>query len=278
MFKKDKPQEVEKLKNLIKDYSVIGILNMQGLPAKQLQKIKMDLSDRAVIRMSKKNLIKRALEETNKDYYEKVKDYLKNEVALLLSNENPFKLYKFLKDNKSPAPAKAGQLAKKDIIIKKGSTGLPPGPAISTLGKLNLKTSVQDGKIAVLQDKTVCKEGEEITSDMVDVFSLLKMEPMEIGLDLKAAIEDGIVYDRSVLDVDQEEYKQMLEKAVAQAFNLSINSDYPTKETIEVMITKSVQEAKAMAIEANIMDKEIIGDIIAKAIAESKALENKIND
>ena len=277
MLKKEKPKEVEKLVNLIKGYSVIGILNMHAMPAKQLQKIRDALRDKAKIRMSKKNLIKKAFEKAKINGIDKLEKYLKGELSLILTNENPFKLYKYLKKNKTPAAAKAGQVATKDILIEKGPTQFSPGPAISTLQKIGLKTTVQNGKIAILKDKVVCKKGEEITPEMVDVFSLLKIEPMEIGLELEAVLENGTVYDKNVLNIDEEEYLNKLTRAIHQAVNLSVGICYPTPLTIELIVAKCFAEAKTLAIEASIFDKEIIGDLILKAIQESEGISQKIN-
>lgn len=61
-----KIREVEELKNLIDQYPVIGIANLVGIPAKQLQQIRNKLRGEAVIRVSKKTLIKIALEKVIK--------------------------------------------------------------------------------------------------------------------------------------------------------------------------------------------------------------------
>jgi len=273
MFKKDKPEEVKKLAELMQKYQVIGILNMHAMPAKQLHNIRGDLKGRALIRVAKNNMIKRALDIADKPNIKQLKDKLAGPCALLLTNENAFRLARYLDKMKMPAAAKKGDIAKKDIIIPKGPTAHAPGPAISTLQKVGLKTSVVDGKINVMQDKVVCKAGEEITDDMVNVFSLLKIEPMEIGLDIVCVWENGTIYERDVLTIDEKEYLNKLTTAIQQAFNLSLNIGYPTKQNIELMLKKCFIEAKSLALEACILDKEIIGELLAKAVAEAKALE-----
>ena len=276
MVKQEKMQEVEEVKQLLNSYSVIGVLNMHKLPARQLQQIRHSL-DKTVIKMSKKTLLAMAIDGADKNNLSKIKDNLSGSVALLLSNDNPFKLFKILKENRSPASAKVGDIATKDIIIQKGSTGLSPGPAISTLQKIGLKASVQGGKIAILQDKVVCKAGEIITEDTAAVLGLLKIEPLEIGLNLTVAYEDGIIYVKNDLDIDVDAYINEIQKGVQQAFNLSINTGYPTKQTIELMIQKTFMETKSLCIEAGILEKDFIDDILIKAIREAKSLEGLVN-
>ncbi|MBI4018342.1 MAG: 50S ribosomal protein L10 [Candidatus Aenigmarchaeota archaeon] len=267
-----KERELEELVRLIKAYSVVGILNMHKMPARQLQKIRDSLRGAAVMKMSKKNLLVRAFEKSG---LENLKEKLSGEPALLLTNENPFRLYKLLKESRSPAPAKAGDVASKDIVVAKGPTPIAPGPAISTLQKVGLKTSVQAGKIAVMQDRAVAKAGETITDDMVNVFNMLKMEPMEIGLDLLVARQDGVMYEKSVLDVDVSSYINELAAGAQKAVNLSVNTGYPTKLTIELIIRKAFSEARTLCVEANIIEKQFIDDVLLKAVRESMALQQK---
>lgn len=278
MLKRDKPQELNKVVDLVKKYNVIGILDMHKLPTKQAQQIKKSLEGKAVFRMSKKTILTRALQAAGKTNLEQLTEKIKHEPALILTNENPFKLFATLKKSRMPTSAKPGDIAPMDIVIPKGPTSLSPGPAITTLQKVGLKTSVQGGKIAVLMDKVACKSGDMITADMVSVFSLLKIEPMEIGIEVVAAYEDGIVYGKDVLDVDVDSYKSQIMDCVHKAVNLSVNIGYPTKLTIELMIQKAFNEAKNLCIESNAIEKDFIDDVLRKAALEAKCLEAKLNN
>jgi len=272
MLKKDKPQEIEKIKNLLNEYSVIGLIDMKGLPGKQLQNIREQLRGKAVIRMSNKNLLKFALKSIDKDL-SKIEERIKGEAALILSNENPFKLFKILKENRAPATAKAGQVPNKNIVAQKGSTGIAPGPAISAFQKLKIKTSVQAGKIAIINDTVVCKSGETVTADMVSLFSLLKLEPMEIGLSMILAWEDGIIYEKNVLDIDADEYVANIQRSVQECIALSVEIGWITKDTAHAAISKAFREAKELCLECSIIEKEFIDEVLMKAVREAKALE-----
>jgi large subunit ribosomal protein L10 len=274
MVRQEKVSEVGELKTLIEKYPVVGIISMHKLPGRQLQSIRHKIN--AKIKMNKKTITLRALDLSGKKDILKLSDKLTGSTALIFSEESPFKLFRILKENRSPAAAKAGDVATRDITIQKGSTGLPPGPAISVLQKIGLKASVQGGKIAVLQDKVVCKPGEKISADVAGVLSLLKIEPLDIGLDMICAYEDGIIYDRSVLDVNVEDYISDIQKCVSQAVNLSVNTGYPTKLTIEMMVQKAFNETKSLCIETNVVEKDFIDDVLIKAINHAKALESKV--
>ena len=276
MLKQQKPKYVDDLTRMIESYSVVGVLNMHKLPSRALQQMRESMRGTTVIKMGKKGLIKRAIETSKKKNIKSLEEKLTGVPALLLTNENPFKLFKLLKENRTPASAKPGDIATKDITIQKGATNLPPGPSISTLQKVGLKTSVQAGKIAVMQDKVVCKMGEKITQDLVDVLSLLKIEPMEIGLDLTFVWEDGTVYGKSVLDVSAEDYINEMTRCVTYAVNLSVNTVYPTKLTAPIIIQKAFAEARTLALERDIIEKDFIDQVLAKAERVAKLLGDRV--
>ncbi len=173
------------------------------------------------------------------------------------------------------ANAKKGDVVKQDILISAGPTTLPPGPAISALSKVGLKASVQGGKIAIMSDKIILKAGETVTDDLANVFGMLKLEPMEIGLDLVAVWENGTIFGKDVLDVSTEDYIRDLENCVRKAVNLSVNTGYPTKNTINLMLTKAFSEARSLCMDADVLDKDFVDDVLAKAVRIAKALEAK---
>jgi large subunit ribosomal protein L10 len=261
---------------LIENHTVIGVLNMEKLPARQMQQIKYAMG--AKIRMSKKSFLLRAIDGSDKKDVKNLKDKIQGPTALLFSNENPFRLYRKIKENRSAAAAKAGDTPPNDITIQKGSTGLPPGPAISTLTKIGLKASVQGGKIAVLQDKVVTKAGEKITEDVAAVLGLLKIEPLEIGLNITAVYEDGLIYGKDVLDINQDNYINDLQRCAQHALNLSVNAGYPTKQTIEMIIQKAFMETKSLAVETDILERDFMDDVLVKVIRQARALESMVGD
>ncbi len=273
MFRKEKEKVVEEITKLVESYPVIGIVDIHKLPASPMQKIKEGLRGKAIVKVAKKTLMKMALEKSSKD----LKGLLEKDAiqpALIFTNMNPFKLVKYLNKNKSPAPAKVGDIAQEDIVITAGVTEFPPGPAISAFKKVGLKTSVEGGKIKIVEDKVVCKAGEKITEDLAQIFSMLKMEPMKIGLNVIAIWENGTIYDKSILEVDEKEYLEKIKLASTHAFNLSVEVGYPTKDNIETLVLKAFLNAKSLAVEAALPEKDIIEDILAKAAAQAKVLKD----
>ena len=268
-----KKKKVEELTGMIDEYSVIGIVNMYKMPAPQLQTMRKELSEKAKIMMAKKSLIKFALEKSKKKGVKDLEKHLKGQPTFLFTNTNPFEIFKFIKENKTQAPAKVGDIAPNDIVLKAGDTGLPAGPAIGNIADVGAIAKVQDGKIHVTKDKVITKEGEEISAKVASVLNLLGMEPMEIGLDLVAVYENETIFDKKVLDIDEEEFRGRLMSCITGAINLSVNSSYITKTTAPIIIRKAFMEAKSLALEAGIYTEETINEILSKAYGEAMSLK-----
>lgn len=243
-----KKQEVEEIKDLVRKYSVLAVLNLQNLPANQFLKIKHKLQDKVFLKVTKKRLIKIALTQLEKEKKDilKVKEMIKGSPALLFTNEDEFKLQKTLNKNKSSAFAKPGQLSNKDILIPAGPTSFTPGPMIGEFGQLGIKTQVVEGKIHIKEEKLLVKEGEEINGKVASILSKLGIEPMEIGLNLLLTYKNGEILTKEVLNIDEKEFLNSLVQAFHEALNLAVNTSYSTKETINILLKKAQLEALAL--------------------------------
>lgn len=274
MKKSEKVKLLNEIKEIAKNYKVVGIADLYKLPANALQKIRKMLKGYAIIKIAPKAIIEKVLE--SREDWKLMKEKVGRYPALIFSNLDPFKLYKLIEKNKTPAPAKVNDIAPKDIEIKAGKTDLVPGPAITALQKLKIKTKVEGGKISIISDQIICKKGDLITEDIANVLNLLKIMPMEIGLNVIGFCENGIVYDKEILQVSEEETIKKIKIAVNEMINLSLNTWYPTKETANLLVAKAYIEMKSLGIKAKIITKETIAELLALCEAESNALKSKI--
>ncbi len=274
-----KKEIVKELVSLINDYPIIGVVNMENLPAPQLQSMRAQLRGKFFLTMTKRRLIKLAFEKTKdkKKGIVELEAYLGGMPALIFTKENPFRLSKTLQKNKSPAPAKAGQTAPRDIMVNKGATSFAPGPIIGELALAGIKSGVEGGKVAIKEDTVVVKAGEKIKLKVAEILTRLGVQPMEVGLDLVAVFENGLIYKRDVLSIDETEYKNRLANASRWAFNLANYASYPTKETIRLLIGKAYNDSKALGLSQNIFDKEIVDLLLGKAERQMLSLMTTAN-
>ena len=275
-----KKEEVLELKGIIDKYDVVGIVDLLNIPAKQLQEMRKNLKGKAVIRMSKKNLIDLALEDCNasKNNIVDLSGHMDGQVAIIATEMNPFKLYKILEDSKTSAPAKPGSIANDDIIVPEGDTGFEPGPFLGELQQVGIPAKIDKGKIVVQKDTVVVEAGEEVSKSVAATLSRMDINPMEVGIDLKAVYEDEAVYTSDLLAIDEEQTLADVQSAFAQAFNLSVNAAIPTDETISTIITLAYTRAINVGVEAAILTSETSEPLIGLAQAKMLAIASAVAD
>jgi large subunit ribosomal protein L10 len=253
-----KKAKLKELKALMDKSSVVGIIDLTNLPSPQFQKIKHKLRDKLQIVVAKKSLIKLALKDAEGkkkgilDFNAKLEHCMP---ALLVSEEDVFKISKNLDKNKSKAPAKAGQIAPRAITIPAGPTAFAAGPIIGELGKAGIKATIENGKVAIQEDKLLLNAGDEITQDKADLLAKFKIEPIEIGLNLIGLYKDGQIFDQEVLFIDDEAYRNNIKQAAQEAINLAVFSVYPSKDVIEILLQKAERDSLALESSQKLLEK-----------------------
>lgn len=247
MVSEKKKLEVEQLKKEFKKYPVIGIVDMFKLPARQLQEIKDSLRGKALIKMYKKSIIKLAIEGSGIESLAKIEAEIRNQPALLLSDVDPFELANIIDSSKSSAPAKAGDIAAKNIVVNEGPTSLKPGPVIGELQRVKLPAGVEGDKIVIKKDTTIVRQGEQISKPVADVLMKLGIQPVEISLNLLAAYERGTIYGKDVLFIPVEKFRNDIISAYRNAFNLAIEMSYPSAETLPFLFMKAYRTALSLS-------------------------------
>jgi len=174
-----KKNAVNEMSDLIRKSSITALVNMSNIPAPQLQAIRREMKDKISLYMTKKRLMKIALDKSKneKKSIEALANYFEGMPAFIFSNENPFKLSRLLQKSKTKAPAKAGQTAPSDITINKGPTPFAPGPIISELSSIGLKVGVEGGKIAIKENTVIARKGEKIKPKVAEILAKNTFSP-----------------------------------------------------------------------------------------------------
>jgi large subunit ribosomal protein L10 len=259
-----KGEQVSRIEADIKTYDVVAVVSIQGIPARQFQDMRSELKDVAKIQVARNTLIYRALEQSGESTL-KLFENVEGQTALIFTNLNPFKLFKLLENSKTPAPAKAGEKAPRDIKVEKGPTSFRPGPIVGDLQNAGIPAAIEKGKIVIRETKTVAKTGEPISARLADVLQRLEIYPMEVGLYLRAAFDGEIIYTSKDLEIDEQAYFNQLLSAISNALNLSINIEYPTTLTIATLLQKGSVEGMTLALEAEIFEPEVLEILLLRA-------------
>ncbi len=270
-----KKDEVDEAKRYAGEYDLVGLVDLYGIPASQMQDMRRNLRGKAVLKKIRNTLIRNAFSELGGEI-KGIKDYLDGQSALIYTNEDPFKLYKMLSESMTKMLAKPGDIAPEDVVISKGPTGFPAGPIVGELQQVGIAAAIEKGKVVIRTTKTFIKAGEVINKKQAAVLSKLDIKSIDVGLNLQVAYYKGVFYEPSMLAVDESEYFNRLVLAATQAFNLSVNAVIPTAVTVESIIGKAVREARSLGVEGAIYEKDVIDLIIARAQRETLAVSEVV--
>jgi large subunit ribosomal protein L10 len=237
---------VQELANKIKNNRTLLIASTKGLPSSQFHEIKKNLRGKAEIKVAKKSIVIRAIDEVRSSSLDSLKEQVGADIALFFSNEEPFILSALLADNQSPSKARAGDIAPEDINVEPGPTDLVPGPAISELSAVGLKVAVEGGKLAIKLPHTIVRQGEPIKENVASVMAKLNIMPMKVGFEPVAAY-DRIENKTYVgIRIDKKKTLEDLRIALAKAFSFAVNIKHISIETVKYFITKAGIEEKAL--------------------------------
>ncbi len=269
-----KKQVVEDLASRFAQARVVGIANIHGIPAPQFQAIRKKLSGRASITVAKNNLLRLALEQASakKPDLAKLGEAIDGQTAVVTADINPFKLFKELEATKTKAPARGGELAPEDLWVRAGETPFKPGPVVGELQKAGIPAAIERGKVVIRQDKLMVKAGERIPREVAQQLARLEVFPLIVGLDLRGAYENGMVFRREALSIDDAVVRGQIAQAGRAALALALQIAYASKETISPLLAKAHEEALRLAIASEFPTKESIKFLLMKAHAQMLAL------
>ncbi len=267
----EKLRQVEQLVQDIKQNRTFMFISIKSLPASQFQKIKKKLIGKAKIKMLKKRIILRAISKIEKGRIKNMRNYVKENTAVLVSDTKPFELSAILADNKRPIKAKPGQESVEDIIIEAGPTDLPPGPAVSEFSSVGLKIAIENGKINIKESKAILKKGDTISQKAADVMAKLGIEPFEIGIEPVVAYDSQEDEIYTELRIDKKETMEKLKGLASKGLALAVSISYSCKDTISFLLIKANNHEKA--IEKFVKEKPVEKE--EKQKTEEKAEEVK---
>jgi mRNA turnover protein 4 len=117
---------------------------------------------------------------------------MSGQAALITSNLDATELVALLKTHEEPEFARPDGVATETIVLEEGFDALSAfSHSMETqFRKLGLPTQLYDGKVRLLANHTVCREGVPLTADQSQVLRLLKVQMAKFEIQLKA------VYDK----------------------------------------------------------------------------------
>jgi len=272
-----KLEEINILLTLFKNYKNVAVIEVGRIQDIQIQSTRKILRGKTVIRMSKKSLQLRAIEEFKKKSKKANLDELANNIpgqsSLIFTNLDFWELKRIFHENEWMVPAKPNEIAPVNIWVPEGDTGLPTGQVISELNMtLKLPTRIMNDTIHIREDTRTHKVGDLVTVKQAAVLKKLGVTPINSLIKIHFAWSDGEIVPVDVLYMDIEEFKRDVVIAYKEALSIAFEMPFYIDNIPEEYIRKAVSEA-------NTLEAVIFGEgITIPAESESKAEEKETEE
>ncbi|MCJ2519657.1 MAG: 50S ribosomal protein L10 [Candidatus Thermoplasmatota archaeon] len=273
-----KAQTVDELKARLLESRVVGLAKVSGIPAPQMQSIRSELRGKAELQVVKNRLLRRAIDAASEERkgIEGLQELVEGQIAVVFTDSNPFRLYRELEGTKTKAPARGGEVATEDIVVKEGDTRFKPGPVVGDLQKAGIPAAIERGKVIIKKDKLLVETGQRIPAKVAQVLTRLEIFPLTVGLDLRGVFEDGSLFTRDVLAVDEEALWQDMIAAARSAMNLAMKVAFPTKATLFLLLAQARQRALSLGLSTGYPVRELLPLLLSRAQSQMLALASRV--
>jgi len=277
-YPKRKTQLYQQLQEVPKKYKVLGLVRMEKVRASQILPLRKKLQDDVEFIAIKDKVAKKALEKVDIPGIKDIISQLTGQCLFMLTNMSPFKLNVLLAKNKVMLMARGGDIASVDVVVPAKNTGVAPGPMLTDFKEAKIPTKIDQGTIWITKDTIPVKKGEVISDKLAALLGKLDIKPVEAGIALESALEEGLAYGKEELVIDVEKIRDEFAQAHQEAVSLSIEAVYVTPENVEPILAKAAQGARSVSIESGFLTDETKEQILQKADAQAKSVASKAKD
>jgi large subunit ribosomal protein L10 len=270
MLKKEKIEFVKKARAELKHYKTVGVMPIEAIPDRLVQKIRNRLKPESKFIVARKNLIFKILE--GNESLKKLEPSITGNVALILSNDDPVELYNKVSSNPIKLGAKPNQISPSDINIESGETSIAPGQAVTDLKAAGIDVKIDKGKVVISKSKILVAKGAKITTPIAKALKMLDVMPFEARGRLSVAMQENLLFNENVLKINQEVILGEIATDFAKANALTIAIKFVTPYNATMFISKAVNEAVALGVDAKIYEKGIIEKLLGIASAQASGV------
>ena len=277
-YPKRKAQMYQQLQELPKKYKVLALIKMKKVRSTQILPLRKILKDDVEFVSIKDKVAQRAFEKTDIPGIKEMLGELTGQCMLMFTNMSPFKLNVLLAKNKIMMAARGGDIASIDVVVPAKNTGIAPGPMLTEFKEAGIPTKIDQGTIWIAKDSTPVLKGEAIDEKLASILGKLDIKPVEAGISLYVALEEGLKYAEDEMIIDTEKIREEFSQAHQEAISLSIEAAYVTPENISQILNKAAQSARSVSIESGYMTDETKEQILQKANSQARSVAEQAKD
>jgi large subunit ribosomal protein L10 len=264
-YPKRKTEMYQQLLELPKKYKTISVIKMRKVRSTQILPLRKTLKGEVEFVCVKNNIAQKALETLDIPGIKEISAELQGQLLFIFTNMSPFKLNVLLGKNKIMMGARSGDIASIDIVVPAKNTGIAPGPMLTEFKNAGIPTKIDQGTIWIAKDTTPVMKGGIINEQLASLLGKLDIKPVEAGISLYSAVDEGLKYTEEEMIVDVEKTRNTFTQFHQEATSLSIEVGYITADNISQILNKASQSARSVSIESGFMTDETKEQILQKA-------------
>ncbi len=278
VYPKRKAKMYQQLLEIPKKYKVIALVKINKVRASQILPLRKALKGEVEFVCVKDRVAQKALEKLSIPGIKGISEELTGQCLFIFTNMSPFKLNVLLAKNKIMMAARGGDIASIDIVVPAKNTGIAPGPMLTEFKEAGIPTRIDQGTIWIQKDTTPVKKGGVINEKLATLLGKLDIKPVEAGISLYTALEEGLKYAAEEMIVDVVKIRNEFAQFHQEAISLSIEAAYITADNIKQILSKASQSARSVSVESGFMTDETKEQILQKAHGQAKALSSEAKD
>ena len=278
VYPKRKNQMYQQMLELPKKYKVMSIIQMKKVRSSQILPLRKALKGQVEFVCVKDKVAAKALQSLDVPGIKELAGELKGQVMFIFTDMSPFKLNVLLAKNKIMMAARGGDIASVDIVVPAKNTGIAPGPMLTEFKDAGIPTKIDQGTIWIAKDSVPVVKGGVINEKLASILGKLDIKPVEAGVSLYLALEDGLRYTETEMVIDVEKVRNSFAQAHGEAVSLSIEAAYVTVDNISQILVKASQQARSLSVESGFMTDDTKEQVLQRADGQAKAVAGKATE
>jgi len=267
-----------RLKELIVEFPSIFVVNVDNVGSNQMHQIRVALRGKGIVVMGKNTMVRRAVRSilSEQPQFERLLPHVRGNIGFVFTSGDLKDIRDLIIENKVAAPARAGALAPRDVIVPAGNTGMEPGKT-SFFQALGVPTKIARGTIEIVSDVKVVTAGTRVGPSEAALLNMLNISPFTYGMTVVQIFDSGNVFTPDVLDVSDTELIDRFLSGVKTISAISLALSYPTIVSVSHSLINAYKNAIAVSLatdytfEGSEKVKEYLANPEAFAVAAAPA-------
>lgn len=187
--KEAKTKLIDEIRNCVDSYERVFVFSVANMRNTKLKDVRMKWKDTSRFFFGKTKVMSLALgrikQESIKDDLYKLSKFLNGQRGLLFTNAPREDVIRYFDQYCEADFAKTGTEAPKTVHIETGPLdNWFPHSMEPQLRKMGLPTQMQKGIVTLMQDHTICKEGDKLTPEQAKLLKLFGMATVDFRISL----------------------------------------------------------------------------------------------